>query len=250
MAKLSELFGEYGRRARLMPGLIIALPLTIATVGLTGDAMPLAGLIGAWFGVWGCLAALLGLLARAAGTSIEPALWRSWGGSPTNRWLQPDDTTCSEQQKVIWRKAIKKLTGLSLRAATGSPEAKEKNDRVINDAVRRLRDMVRDKPFAALLFQQNKNYGMVRNLCGLKEAWLGACAVSTFACLIGWLVWERPLLPILIEFIIALIAVAFYFILPTLTRKCADRYADAFFGAVMALDAETASTVSPVDTGT
>src|SRR5690242_17667131 len=77
----------YSRRARLYPGLIVTLPISILTVVLVTSkptwwsaAVVVIGASGAaYFG---------SQLVRSAGRGKQAELWASWGGPPTTQLLR------------------------------------------------------------------------------------------------------------------------------------------------------------------
>lgn len=79
--ELLNFFDEYDRNARIVPGLINAIP-TISTViycfpGVQGSA---AAVVGSGL-VSLSVIYLLALTVRFLGARIEPKLWEAWGGA-------------------------------------------------------------------------------------------------------------------------------------------------------------------------
>src|SRR5260370_32495110 len=84
---LARLADAYTVRARLLPALIAALPLGIATL-----AWFPTGILG-WGAVWALIVwsggtVLLAEVGRDAGERKETGLFASWGGKPTPRLLR------------------------------------------------------------------------------------------------------------------------------------------------------------------
>src|SRR6266516_4336553 len=84
---LKDVSDPYNRRARVFPGFIVTLPISVLVVVLV-TTKP------AW---WSGLVLLLGAsgasyfgtqLVRSAGRGREQALWASWGGAPTTQLLR------------------------------------------------------------------------------------------------------------------------------------------------------------------
>jgi hypothetical protein len=184
------------------------------------------------------LAFLLGHLARARGKAIEDAMFREWGGPPTTRWLRPSDGNCSEQQKSHWRGAIKRLTGLTIPASI-TPERTEADiDKVIADATRQARYNLRDREDAAMVRIHNEEYGFVRNLLGLRWHWVSLAVLSLIGCGVLFILGERPWLGLAAAGGSLFLAVCVARELPEYVRRCADRYAESFFAAVVICGAE------------
>ena len=239
--QLVNLTDRYERKARLLPALIVALPLAIAAGAAGGAGMATAD----WYSAVGYGALTGGVVgiglshfARIPGTRLEARLSKKWGGLPTRRWLRPTDTTCSEAQKSRWRGAIRTLTGLVLPASVGT-KAGPDIDKLIDDAVRQLRHRLRDDPAARMVRTHNEDYGFARNLAGLRWVWLAfalaGAAVSGFAFSASH---GHPV-ALAASGVIVLIASASAFTLPGYVGHCADRYAEALLAAaVTAADAQ------------
>ncbi len=232
--KFLNLIDAYERRARFFPAV-----LTVAVL------LPLAVMVGAPLAHWlvllpagvgfaGALAIGLSHLASAAGNRLQAKLFPRWPhDSPTNLWLNPQDTTCSEQQKDRWYIAIKRITKLDIRAAADNHDEVE---RVINDAVRALRAIFWRSEHAERLTMHNAEYGFVRNLAGLRPVWLPEAVVSSVLCWVlfyhsgGELAW-----PVVATVFLA-ICMAAAMVLPAYVLQAARHYADSFFGALKKCD--------------
>jgi hypothetical protein len=235
--QLLNLTDRYERKARLLPALIVALPLAIA-----------AGAAGAmtadWYSALGFGALMEGVagvglahLARIPGTRLEAKLCRKWGGLPTRRWLRPGDTTCSEAQKSRWRGAIRTLTGLTIPATVGT-KSEADIDKLINDAVRQLRHRLRDDPAAGMARTHNEDYGFARNLAGLRWVWLAFSLTGVAVCGFASYAGHGHPVALAASGVLVVIAAVSAFALPGYVCHCADRYAEALLAvAVTAADA-------------
>jgi hypothetical protein len=230
--QLLNLTDRYERKARLLPALIVALPLAIAagTAGtITAD----------WYSALGFGALMEGVVgvglahfARIPGTRLEAKLCRKWGGLPTRRWLRPTDTTCSEAQKSRWRGAIRTLTGLTLPATLGN-KSEADTDKLIDDAVRQLRHQLRDDPVAGMVRTQNEDYGFARNLAGLRWVWLAFSLAGAAVCGFAFYNGHRQPVALTASGVLFLIAAVSAFTLPAYVCHCADRYAEALLAAAI-----------------
>src|SRR4051812_35740763 len=95
----------YERKARLLPAMIVDLPLPVAAMAITSSTAPRYASLGWGVGLWASVLAGLAYMARAAGQRLERRLWASWGGPPATRWLRPWDAAHSPAMKVRWRGA-------------------------------------------------------------------------------------------------------------------------------------------------
>jgi hypothetical protein len=175
-------------------------------------------------------------LSSAMGNRMQRKLWPRWPfDSPTNRWLHPQDTTRSTQQKQSLYKAIKRLTKLDIPAAaeTGDHEL----ERVINDAVSQLRYRLRESSHADRLDHHNADYGFARNFAGLRVFWLTFAVLSAAGCLVGYLRLGHP--PLWCAVSAALAVAGFFLAFVVLCPYVRDRgwhYAESFFSAILELD--------------
>ncbi len=232
---LLSLSDRYERKARLVPGLITAVVFLPAIAVLSSEAFGFVtslSLVGA-IGVMGGF--LLAYLASAFGRAYELRIWpRRPHDLPTNRWLHPSDETVSRQQKEHWYRTIKEQLGLDIPAAAAPGEAEQ--DRVINDAVRALRDKFRDVPTSRLLQVHNEDYGFVRNLTGLRIIWLPAAMVSLFLTWAAYVASDAPLVWAIAATGIFAIAAVCHVVLPPYVVDRSNRYAESFFGALSTLE--------------
>ncbi|MGO9109823.1 MAG: hypothetical protein ACLP9L_11375 [Thermoguttaceae bacterium] len=240
--QLLSLSDRYERKARLLPGLIVALAPAITAATAAQDLVTWYTAIGAGIGVELVLAFGLGLVARAAGRRIEDFLWESWGGPTTTRWLRPSDTTCSDQQKTRWRSAIKHMTGLTLPATMTPSRTPEDVDRLIRDATKQLRYAIRERPEARMVAVHNEDYGFARNLLGLRWLWIGLAALSLVVGTVLLGIGNRAMVaPLLVSGLSLLIGGFAARALPTHVRQCADRYAESLLATALLCTAASAS---------
>nr|WP_281722673.1 hypothetical protein [Nitrosomonas nitrosa] len=241
LGKALNLGDSYNRKARFLPGVLsiaVLIPLSSAFGG------PLIGWISSLLAGAG-LSALLGTavsqFASLAGNRYQRKLWPRWPhDSPTNRWLSPNDTSRSQQQKKIWYSAIKRLTQLSISSVAKLGDAIEL-DRVINDSVSRIRNQLWRKPIADRLDLHNAEFGFARNLAGLRVIWLTAATVSCAGCWLGSTMYGTLRFWSVVSTVILAICIIFATCASAFVHQRADRYAESFFAALLALDEQFAS---------
>lgn len=172
--------GSYTLLARVVPVAAVAVPpafligagiVSSARLGLAAGAVMLVA------------SALAGQLGRDRGKRLEPALWKSWGGAPTLRRLRyhgaenPTTVTNLHQQ-------LETILGESLPS-----QAEEVRDRAAADVrywevTKRLIARTRDHDRFPLVFAENINYGMRRNLLGMKPIGIGIASLTGLIALV------------------------------------------------------------------
>lgn len=245
-----SLSDRYERKARLLPGLLLAAAPALTAAAVLHD-------FAAWYttastavGIEFLAAIVTGHFARARGRRIEDDLWKSWGGAPTVRWLRPWDQTCSDQQKTKWRGAIKRLTDLTLPAAVPQGSSQDDVDRRIADATRQLRYALRDKPKAAMLATHNEDYGFARNLCAVRWHWVALSLACLLGCVVTFAFGMRPYVGLAIAGAFSIASVCIGLELPDYVRRCADRYAESLFATAILVSHAPDEPAKPTHTTT
>lgn len=240
MLSLPKITDRYEVKARLVPALIsclIAVPGVAALFSLGIPNWLLSLSAGGTVAV--VLAVGLSYGSSMAGRKYEASLWTRWPyDAPTNVWLYPDDSQRSQEQKSIWYQAIHRLTGLNI-AQAAVEEDREELERVINDAVVALRTRLRDSrktEHSRLLAIHNEDYGFARNFAGLGRIWFTASVISAIVSWGGYLAFDTWMGWGVVAALFLALAILLLFNLQTYVLQRADRYAESFYGAVMALD--------------
>ena len=234
--QLFALSDRYERKARLLPGLLLAAGPALTAGALLHELSAWYTAVGAAVGVEFLAAIVLGHYSRARGRAVEESLWASWGGPPTTRWLRPNDTTCTDQQKSKWRGAIKRLTGMTVPASVPEGGADANIDQAIVEATRQLRYVLRNKPNAAILQSHNEDYGFARNLYGVRFLWVALAVLCVAACGVAFALGMQPYAAITIAITVLAVSSLVASELPKYVRRCADRYAESLFAAAMLPD--------------
>lgn len=230
-----SLSDRYERKARLLPGLLLAAGPALTAGALLHELSAWYAAVGAAVGVEFLAAIVLGHYARARGRALEDSLWASWGGPPTTRWLRPNDTSCSDQQKSKWRGAIKRLTGMTIPASVRDG-ADASVDQAITEATRQLRYVLRNKPNAAILQSHNEDYGFARNLYGVRVLWVALAVLCVAACGVAFAMRMKPYAALAVSISALALSCLVASDLPKYVRRCADRYAESLFAAAMLPD--------------
>ena len=232
-----KLTDRYERKARLLPALLAVLVVAPGAVAVLSSAQ-LGWLTNLLAGGGIATACPVGLayVASAAGRNYELKIWPRWPyDAPTNRWLNPNDTTCSRQQKLLWYEAIQRITGIDILSVAAKGD-QEELDRVINDVVRTLRAFFRGKEGQSLLVIQNEDYGFARNLAGLWLVWLPLSIGSVVAAWLGYAIAGTGFFWGLMATVVLLVCLVLLRALPGYVRQRADRYAESFFGMLTGVD--------------
>ncbi len=227
----------YERNARFVPAVLtILFAAPIAWAFDLPWSSWMQNLLGG-VGIFALISVGLSHLASALGGRIQNHLWPRWPhDSPTNQWLHPNDTRCSNQQKTVLYGSIKRLTGLDIEHAIdeNSPGDLEA---CINDAISELRNQLWNSEHSKRLQIHTRDYGFARNFCGFRPVWLFFAFTSAAA---SWWAWGFStadlVIPIVatVEIIVALVLA--FAILPNYVREKARHYAESFFAAVRAID--------------
>jgi hypothetical protein len=158
--------------------------------------LPVGLTVASWMPVepekWGSLlglATVCGLtnffsqLGRDQGKAKEAALFESWGGKPTTRFLSHSSSPLNAQTLERYHKKLKKLRR-DFRLPTAEEEAADPvaAKTVYESCVDYLLERTRDTKEFALVFSENVNYGFRRNLWGMRPAGLSIAVLAAAAC--------------------------------------------------------------------
>lgn len=164
--KTPKYLDEYDFRARFVPSVIVTLPIISAIIALFPEARQLYSLlIGPVLEV--VLVLVLVRVARDEGKKIEPQLIKQWDGLPTTRYLRHRNGELESPTRERYRATLAGLTRLSFPSAEDEARDPLAADAIYASAITALRERRRGKPYR-LVFNENCNYGMMRNLLGLR----------------------------------------------------------------------------------
>lgn len=232
----ANLSDSYDRRARFLPAVLSILLLLPASVALGGPLVDWVAVVLGGVGIGGAVAVGLSHLASAMGNRFQDKLWPRWPhDSPTNRWLHPDETRTSPQQRALWYRSVQRLVGMNIG---GAIESGRDVEATINDAVSALRNLFWGRPEARRLQLHNTDYGFARNFTGMRPIWVGFLLVSAGVCWINYFAFDRSaLLWAVVSTLLALVLIPIAFlVLPGYVQTKAIYYAETFFGTLSAVD--------------
>ncbi len=172
-------FDAYTWRARVLPVYFTAAPAVLAVAAALPEGLTLP-LGGASAIVFLSFPYFMGQVASDFGKRREPALWDSWGGPPTTRFLRHDNGEVNAATRV---RIHTQLRALGLRVPTADEEESDREHALVlyASAVDELRRQTRDSRRFNLLYKTNIEYGFRRNLLGLKPT---GVAITTLALLV------------------------------------------------------------------
>lgn len=166
MSTIYELFKDpYERKARLIPGLLVALPLIVPIVSVYGVKNPILTTV---IGVLSSCGAMFALanISRGLGKKLEERLIIKWGGMPTTIILRHNDSYLDSITKSRYHQLIFSKLGIETPSAEDEIKSLKDADDVYIGVSRRLREVTRNNK--KLLFKENISYGFHRNMTAMK----------------------------------------------------------------------------------
>lgn len=165
----------YERNARVVPGLLVALPLLVPLLCVYGAKHPvLTGLIGLLAGCGAIYA--LASVARGRGKKLEESLVATWGGMPTTIALRHRDTFLDSISKQRYHAAITAKLGISMPTEEEEEANPDKADDTYVGATKRIRELTRANK--QLLLKENIAYGFHRNMLAMKPVGIVSCLLG------------------------------------------------------------------------
>lgn len=155
----------YERKARVMPGLLVVLPILVPLVSVYGPKhIVLSGVL-ALLGGCGAIYALASV-ARMRGKEVEDQLIKRWGGLPTTLSLRHRDTRYDAVTKARYHALAESKLGIPMPTAQDEADDPGKADQIYAGVAVKVREDTRtDK---ALLLKENISYGFHRNSLGVR----------------------------------------------------------------------------------
>ena len=232
--------GSYPRRARYLPGLLMVSPVWIVVVTAGWDDARLVTVLLGAAGTIG-LPFLLESFVRDEGKKVEvDRLPGSRGLLTTTLMLWPEPATSPEAARnAVNRGVVERALGITLPSTPPSDDASTAQVKAeLDEAVAQLRVVTRDASTYSLLAQDNAEYGMWRNLLGVRKWGIGvAVAAVVGAAVLVALSVSDTVTSSTAELVAGLLLVvvigAFWWAIPSERRvtHAAHRYALALFDA-------------------
>lgn len=176
MTTIFELVKDsYERKARVVPGLLVALPILVPLLCVYGAKHPvLTGVIGLLSGCGAIYA--LASVARGRGKILEETLIAKWGGMPTTIALRHHDKFLDSVSKQRYHTAITAKLGIAMPTAEEESANPGKADEIYVGATKRLRELTRSNK--QLLLKENIAYGFHRNMLAMKPVGIVSCILG------------------------------------------------------------------------
>ena len=248
---IEKFIDEYEVKARLAPGLIVALPALV-------DAIHVVPSLSNWpiFAAGGVIALVLlygmGHVIRASGQQLEPSLWKQWAGPPSTRLMRSNDTFFGPELKNSIRAAVTQEFGITL--PTFDQEKKDPNgsDKAIGDAFGRVRGFLRRSDLTGVWQKNNIEYGFCRNLLGGRMLWASVAAGSLVVA-----IWYSAtnhsgfLNPAVVVSCLSLVTAGYvgWHVLPKATKRTAERYAELAWTTFLQVSNDRKQTAAPSRVG-
>jgi hypothetical protein len=235
---IEKLLDDYELKARVAPGLILALPVLV-------DAVYAAPVLSTWpiFAAGGVcsLALVYGLahLVRAKGRALEPELWRRWDGPPSTRFMRLRDQFFGPELKTSIRCGLREKFSLTLPTLSEETADPVLADKAIVNAFRQVRQYLRQRDPNGLWYKNNAEYGFCRNLVGCRALWvIVGTAATIFAAIDGVRAKSGIVNPASAIGCLSLICAVYFgwFILPAATKRTAESYAELAWMAFLQTD--------------
>lgn len=219
-------FDKYELRARLAPAILMLLPVVLPLRA----ALPAGGI--GW--VESLLVAIpvllcLTLLVAMLGRRLEPKLWQKWDGPPSTRYCRWRDDTLGKQRKTNLHAAVSQHLRVELYSLQKERARPEEADRVIVDAFRQVKEILRRRDPTGLWSAHNANYGFARNFLASAIWGIVLSLLAAIACLVMWLRTDEQLafVGIWVEVgLAAIFLVCRLWVMPGVAKLHADRYAE------------------------
>lgn len=173
MGGLLKYIDDYTVKTRVVPFFLTLLPVIFVFYLWAPKSFEIKNGIGSAMLLLAIL--LIGAqVGRDSGKKKEYALYKSWGGPPTTRFLRHSNT---EFNSVRRTRCHNKLQQMIPDIKIPSVEEEKNNpklaDEIYEACVKYIISQTRDIDKYPLLYKENVNYGFLRNLWGLKK--FGIC---------------------------------------------------------------------------
>lgn len=227
-------FDKYNLHARLYPGLLMALPVTVLVVPLipsaaTATIVPLLASSGVLL--------LVIHQVRSYGIKAEERIIKKYDGMPTTRRLRLRNAA-NPTLLVRRRNKLETLYGQSLPDAEMEHSDSVVADEIYADATHRLITKVRQNQDQFPLVQEEvTNYGFRRNFRGVKWYAISLAVVCMLADgLLGYFTGVSPRIFATAGFHVIYLFTVLLVVKDSWVLEVGERYADRLFEALDAMD--------------
>ena len=228
--------------ARVIPAIIFLLPTTIEANYILINLnykLPLSVSIANL--VLLCLLIVFSNWVRYFGRKNEKKLFAKWGGPPTTRFLRSNNIEFNPAQRKAVRRTLKFMfPDLKMPSEELENDDPQAADEIYAAYVSNLRSLTRDISEYKLLYIENKNYGMWRNMYSIKPISIILCC-GLFAASIVLSIFLSEIFNwmecIVLDVIFVLyIIIYFSVVTESKVKDAANCYAERLFETVIVLD--------------
>ena len=233
---MSNLLDKYVLFARVGPIAIVALALFLAVSAWIPFSQWPVKLVSssAFFGIG---AFVLAQLTRDAGKRLEPALWASWGGPPSVRFLRHCDPTIAAGSKTAMHRRLIELAIVDRmpneEEERRDPDAADVIYRTCSDWLRREAMRLKAKAPFDVVHSENISYGFRRNLLGIRTYGLIVVVATVLIAVGAFWSGRRPYIESA-----AILLLGLYFLLCVnagAVKRTADEYAKRLLDGLQSL---------------
>jgi hypothetical protein len=227
---------RYDRNARLRPALIVFMPIALTVVALAADSLAnWSGAVAVVIQAGG--AYILAQTIGDIGKKKEPALFKRFGGRPTDRLLSHK----TAPNRALLALRHKKLQDLLPNIKIPTAATEEKNQAAAASVWAACVDLIRGKCRGnEAVMRENISYGWRRNTWAIKPAGIAAAGVCTIVVVaeLGGLLYRHERINPIVPFIggVNLAMVLWWLtVTPDWVLRAANLYAERLIEALDAL---------------
>lgn len=178
---VSKYIDVYTARARLVPGLLAALPVAVTCYAWNpGNILDWNALGAIILGFGGTI--LLAFIARDMGKAAEERLYKKWGGRPTELLLMHTgamDPVLRARRHDALRSCFKDVPVPTAEEEGRDRDGAYKRFKTLTTLmISRYREQSEKYP---LVFEENCNYGFRRNMYGLRPTGIAVSLITAVA---------------------------------------------------------------------
>ncbi|WP_157106616.1 hypothetical protein [Nocardia arthritidis] len=242
---LQQITDRYNRTARFLPATLVVLPLFVLAVTAVPVVVTIWTKVAAFAAF--CLPFVASQVVRDRGMQVEPKLFQSWGGRPTENMLRWRSTAASA---AVARRhqLVTKYLDITLPDKVSEAADPAEADDIYAAATGALRERTRDKTRFPLVHEENISYGFRRNTYACRVPAAVICLLTAIATILLArfslvpLTWQQQ--AALVGF--DLIAAFGWWRLCTqdAVRRAAEKYASQLFMSLETLGANSGASQS------
>lgn len=184
-------FDRYNIQARIYPALLLLLPILLTVYSvfpqlITSDYVKTLASVLVSFGVLYFLSSV----CRSAGKKKEEELITAWGGYPTTIILRHQNSFLNSNIKSRYHNFLNQnVPEINFPSRAEELNNPQLADEIYSSSINWLKEQKRDKEKFNLLYEENIQYGFIRNLLGIKMWGLLSC-ISSIIFIFGHQIYQ------------------------------------------------------------